>query len=97
MDTLKGILNHVLTLTSQSLKHIRKVIKVPQKQATKVKVEGRKIKQQTLAAYMAIQGHVDAYVEEHVERHLASIDEYTRQSEKIISETLDKQQTKEAT
>ena len=33
----------------------------------------------------------------HVERHLASIDEYTRQSEKMISETLDKQQTKEAT
>ena len=94
MDKLKGILNHVLALTGHSLKHIRKVIKVTQKQATKVKIEGRKIKQLTLAAYMAIQGHVNAYVGEHVERHLASIDEYTRQSENMISETLDEQQTK---
>ena len=45
--------------------------------------------QKTSVAYRAIRRHV----KEQKERHLASIDEYFQQAEKVIAETLDKQET----
>ena len=92
MEDFSVQLDHVLTQTDQSLKAIHKAIKVTQKQAVKVKADVTKIKKQTSAAYRAIQ----RYVEEQEERHLASIDEYYQQTEKVIAETLDEQETLEA-
>ena len=51
-----------------------------------------KLKQQTSSAYHAILRHV----EEQEYGHLASIDKYYRQAEKVNVETLDKQETLEA-
>ena len=85
-------LDQVLAQTDQSLIVITKAIKVTQKQAVKVKADVTKLKQQTSAAYSAIQ----RLVEEQEERHLASIDEYYQQTEKGIAETLDEQETLEA-
>ena len=96
MKKLRGQLDHMLTLTSQSLKAIHKAIKMTHEQAVKIKADVTKLKQQTSAAYSAIQGHVDGRIEEEAERYLASIDEYSRQAEKVIAETLDKQETQEA-
>ena len=92
MKDFSGQLNHVFPQTDQSLNAIHKAIKVTQKQAVKVKADVTKLKQQTSAAYRAIQRHV----EKQEQRHLASIDEYYHQAEKVIAETLDKQETLEA-
>ena len=85
-------LDHVLTQTDQSLNAIHKAIKVTQEQAFKVKADVTRLKQQTSAAYSAIQRHL----EQEEERHLASIDEYYQQAEKVVAETLDKQETLQA-
>ena len=92
MNDFRGQLDHVLAQTDQSLKAIHKAIKVTQKQTPKVKADVTKLKQQTSAAYRAIQRHV----EEQEQCHLASINEYYQQAEKVIAETLDKQETLEA-
>ena len=92
VDNFSGQLDHVLAQTDESLKAIYKAIKVTQEQAVKVKADVTNLKQQTSAAYRAIQRHV----EEQEQRHLASIDEYYQQAEKVIAETLDKQETLEA-
>ena len=87
-----GQSDHVLAQTDQSLKAIHMAIKVTQKQAIKGKEDVINLKQQTSAAYRAIQRHV----EEQEECHLASIDEYYQQAEKMIAETLDKQEALQA-
>ena len=92
MNDFRRQLERVLAQTDQSLKAIHKAIKVTQKQTPKVKADVIKLKQQTSAAYRAIQRHV----EEQEQRHLARIDEYYQQAEKVIAETLDKQETLEA-
>ena len=92
MEDFSGQLDHVLSQTDQSLNAILKAIKMSQEQAIKVKADVIELKQQTSAAYRAIQRHV----EEQEQRHLASIDEYYQQAEKVIAETLDKQETLEA-
>ena len=92
MNDFRGQFNRVLAQTDQSLKAIHKAIKVTQKQTPKVKADVIKLKQQTSAAYRAIQRHV----EEQEQCHLASIDEYYQQAEKVIAETLDNQETLEA-
>ena len=92
MEDFSGQLDHVLAQTDQSLKAIHKAIKVTQEQSAKIKADVTNLKQQTSAAYRAIQRHV----EEQEQRHLASIDEYYQQAEKVITETLDKQETLEA-
>ena len=91
VDDFSGQLDHVLAQTDESLKAINKAIKVTQEQAVKVKADVTNLKQQTSAAYRAIQRHV----EEHEQSHLASIDKYYQQAEKVIAETLDKQETLE--
>ena len=92
MNDFRGQLDRVLAQTDQSLKAIHKAIKVTQKHTFKVKADVIKLKQQTSAAYRALQRHV----EEQEQCHLASIDEYYQQAEKVIAETLDKQETLEA-
>ena len=92
MNDFRGQLDRVLAQTDQSLKAIHKAIKVTQKQTPKVKADVIKLQQQTSAAYRAIQRHV----EEQEQCHLARIDEYYQQAEKVIAETLDKQETLEA-
>ena len=92
MDDFSGQLDHVLAQTDQCLKVIHKAIKVTQEQTVKVKADVTKLKQQTSAAYRAIQQHV----EEQEQRHLTSIDESYQQAEKVIAETLDKQETLQA-
>ena len=92
MEDFSVRLDHLLTQTDQSLNAIHKAIKVTQEQAVKVKADVTKLKHQTSAAYSAIQRHL----EQEEERHLASIDEYYQQAEKLIAETLDKQETLEA-
>ena len=92
MEEYRGQLDQVLTQTCRSLNSIRTAIKTTQEQAVKVKTDVTEIKQQTSAAYHAVQRHV----EEQEERHLANIDEYYQQAEKVIAETLDKQQTLES-
>ena len=92
MEYFSGQLDHVLAQTDQSLKAIHQAIKVTQEQAVKVKTDVTKLKQQTSAAYRAIQRHI----EEQELHDLASIDEYYHQAEKVIAETLDKQETLEA-
>ena len=62
-------------------------------QTVKVKADVTKLKQQTSAAYRAIQQHL----EEQEQRHLASIDEYYQQAQMALAETLDTQKTLEAT
>ena len=91
MNDFRGQLDRVLAQTDQSLKAIHKAIKVTQKQTPKVKADVTKLKQQISAAYRDILRHV----EEQEQCHLASIDEYYQQTEKVIAETLDKQETLE--
>ena len=91
MNDFRRQLDRVLAQTDQSLKAIHKAIKVTQKHTFKVKADVIKLKQQTSAAYRAIQRHV----EEQEQCHLASINEYYQQAEKVIAETLDKQETLE--
>ena len=86
MDDFRDQLDNVLVQTDQSLKAIHKAIKVTQEQAVKVKADVTKLKQQTSAAYRAIQRHV----KEQEERHLASIEEYYQKTAKVIAEILDK-------
>ena len=92
MDNFSVQLGQVLAQTERSLKAIRKAIKITQEQTVQVNADVTKLKKQTSAAYSAIQRHV----EEQEQRHLASIDEYYQQAEKVIAETLDKQETLEA-
>ena len=91
MNDFRGQLDHVLAQTDRFLKAIHKAIKVTQKQSVKVKADVTKLKQQTSAAYRAIKRHVD----EQEQCHLASMDVYVQQAEKVIAETLDKQETLE--
>ena len=84
-------LDQVLAQTERSLKAIRKAIKITQEQTVQVNADVTKLKKQTSAAYRTIQRHV----EEQEQRHLASIDENYQQAEKVIAETLDKQETLE--
>ena len=91
MNDFRRQLDRVLAQTDQSLKAIHKAIKVTQKQTPKVKADVIKLKQQISAAYRAILRHV----EEQEHRHLASMDEYYQQAEKVFAETLDKQETLE--
>ena len=89
MQYFSGQLNNVLVQTDQALETIYKAIKITQEQSVKVKADVRKLKQQTSAAYRAIL----RYVEEQEEGHLASIDDNYQQAEKVIAETLKKQET----
>ena len=91
MNDFRGQLDRVLAQTDQSLKAIHKAIKVTQKQTPKVKADVTKLKQQISAAYRDILRHV----EEQEQRHLVGIDECYHQAEKVIAETLDKQETLE--
>ena len=89
MEDLSGKLDQVLSRTEHSLKAIHKAIEETQRQTVKVRADVTKLMQQTSAAYRAIRRHV----KEQEERHLASIDECYQQTEKVIAETLDKQET----
>ena len=92
MDDFNRQWGDVLDQTDQSLDAIHKAIKMNQKQDGPVKTDGTKSKQQTSPAYRTIQRHI----EEEKECHLASIDEYYQQAEKVIAETLHKLGTVEA-
>ena len=85
-------LDNVLAQTDQYINVIQKAIKVTLKKGIEVRTDVTKLKQQTSAAYRAILRHVELQEE----RHLASIDEYYKQAEKVITETLDKQEILQA-
>ena len=89
LNDFRGQLHHVLAQTDQSLKAIRKAIKVAQSKAAKFKSDVTNLKQQTSAVYRAIHRHI----EEQEQSHLASIDEHYQQAEKVIAETREKQET----
>ena len=89
MEDLSGKLDQVLSRTEHYLKAIHKAIEKTQKQTVKVRADVTKLMQKTSVAYRAIRRHV----KEQEQRHLASIDECFQQAEKVIAETLDKQET----
>ena len=92
VDDFSGQLGRVLDQTDQTLITVRKYIKLTEEKAVQVKSDVIKVKQQTSAAYRTIKRHVD----EQEGCHLAKIDEYYIEAEKVISKTLQTQKSLEA-